>query len=112
VRIPGHTGRILGSYLQDMFQSWHSNFVAMTQLENHTLQPCLTVPILKIFGLSNLDLMYIIPPDGSNCTFQIFFRLLYSFMRVEISLGARLALPMGVGPEAIVEKRLFEYRLN
>jgi hypothetical protein len=38
VRIPGHIGRILGSYLHDMFQSWHSSFVAMTQLENRILQ--------------------------------------------------------------------------
>jgi hypothetical protein len=30
VRIPGQTGWILGSYLHDMFQSWHSSFVAMT----------------------------------------------------------------------------------
>jgi hypothetical protein len=55
VRIPGHTGRILGSYLRDIFQSWHSSFVTMTQLENHMSQPCLTVPVQKIFGLFNLD---------------------------------------------------------
>jgi hypothetical protein len=50
VRIPGHIGRILGSYLRDILQSRHSSFVAMTQLENHMLQPCLTVPVYKIFG--------------------------------------------------------------
>jgi hypothetical protein len=55
VCIPGHTGRILGSYLRDIFQSQHSSFVAMTQLENHMLQPCLTDPVYKIFGLFNLD---------------------------------------------------------
>jgi hypothetical protein len=55
VRIPGHTRWILGCYLHDMFQSWHSSFIAMTQLENHILQSCLTVSALKIFGLSNLD---------------------------------------------------------
>jgi hypothetical protein len=49
VRIPGHTGRILGSYLRDIFQPWHSNFVAMTQLENYILQPCLTESIYAIF---------------------------------------------------------------
>jgi hypothetical protein len=48
VRIPGHTGRILGSYLRDI--SRHSSFVAMTQPENHMSQPCLTVPAYKIFG--------------------------------------------------------------
>jgi hypothetical protein len=37
VRILGHTGRILRSYLHDLFQSWHSSFVVMTQLENHIL---------------------------------------------------------------------------
>jgi hypothetical protein len=64
VRIPGHTGWILGSYLYDMFQSWHSSFVAMMQLKNHTLQPCLTVGIYEIFKLFFLTL--IIAPDGSN----------------------------------------------
>jgi hypothetical protein len=52
VRIPGRTGRILGSYLHDIFQPRHSSFIAMTQLENHILQPCLTVSIYKIFELS------------------------------------------------------------
>jgi hypothetical protein len=55
VHIPGHTGRILGSYLRDIFQSWHSSFIAMTQLENHMSQPCLTVSVYEIFGLFNLD---------------------------------------------------------
>jgi hypothetical protein len=55
VRIPGHTGRILGSYLRDIFQSWHSSFVAMTQLENLMSQPCLTVSAYEIFGLFHLD---------------------------------------------------------
>jgi hypothetical protein len=43
VRIPGHTRWILGSYLHDIFQSWHSSFIVMTQLENHILQPCPTL---------------------------------------------------------------------
>jgi hypothetical protein len=51
VRIPGHTGRILGSYLRNIFQSRHSSFVAMTQLEDHMSQPCLTVSEYKIFEL-------------------------------------------------------------
>jgi hypothetical protein len=55
VRIPGHTGQIMGSYLHDIFQSWHSSFVVMMQLENHISQPCLTISVLKIFGLFNLD---------------------------------------------------------
>jgi hypothetical protein len=50
VHIPGHTGRILGSYRRDIFQPRHSSFVAMTQLENHMSQPCLTVSAYKIFG--------------------------------------------------------------
>jgi hypothetical protein len=49
VRIPGHSGRILGSYLHDIFQPRHSSFVAMTQLENHMSQPCLTDSIYVIF---------------------------------------------------------------
>jgi hypothetical protein len=67
VRIPGHTGRILGSYLRDIFQSRHSSFVVMTQLKNHMSQPCLTVPIYQIFGLFNLDKK--VAPDGSNDTY-------------------------------------------
>jgi hypothetical protein len=49
VRIPGHTGRILGSYLHDIFQPRHSSFVTMTQLENYISQPCLTDSIYVIF---------------------------------------------------------------
>jgi hypothetical protein len=55
VRVPGHIGRILGSYLRDLFQSRHSSFVAMTQLENHMSQPGLTVLTCQIFGLFNLN---------------------------------------------------------
>jgi hypothetical protein len=49
VRIPGHTGRILGSYLRDIFQSRHSSLVAMTQLENCISQTCLTDSIYIFF---------------------------------------------------------------
>jgi hypothetical protein len=50
VRIPGHTRQILGSYLRDVFQPRHSNFVAITQLENRMSQPCLTDSVCQIFG--------------------------------------------------------------
>jgi hypothetical protein len=50
VRIPGHTGRILGSNLRDVFQPRHSSFVAMKQLENRMSQPCLTDSISQVFG--------------------------------------------------------------
>jgi hypothetical protein len=49
VRIPGHTGRIPGSYLRDIFQPRHSSFVAMTQLENHISLPCFTESIYASF---------------------------------------------------------------
>jgi hypothetical protein len=49
VRIPGHTGLILGSYLHDIFQPRYLSFVVMTQLENHISQPCLTISIYKTF---------------------------------------------------------------
>jgi hypothetical protein len=52
VRIPGHIGRILGSYICGIFQPRHSSFIAMTQLENHISQPCLTVSLFKTFELS------------------------------------------------------------
>jgi hypothetical protein len=45
VRILGHTGWIPGSYLRD--KSRHSSFVAITQLENHMSQSCLTDVISK-----------------------------------------------------------------
>jgi hypothetical protein len=51
VHIPGHTGRILGSYLRDVFQPRHSSFVAMTQLEHRMSQPCLTISMYKTFEL-------------------------------------------------------------
>jgi hypothetical protein len=51
VRISGHTGRILGSYLRAIFQPRHSSFVAMTQLENYISQPCLIDLIYVIFEL-------------------------------------------------------------
>jgi hypothetical protein len=46
VRIPGHTGRIPGSYLRD--KSRHSSSVAITQLENHKSQSYLTEDIWVI----------------------------------------------------------------
>jgi hypothetical protein len=66
VCIPGHTARILGSYLHDMFQSWYSSFVAMTQLENHMLQPCLLVGMYKIFELFFQNLINSSLFDGWN----------------------------------------------
>jgi hypothetical protein len=111
VCIPGHIGRILGSYLHDIFQLWHSSFVTMTQLENHMSQPCLTVSVLKIFGLFNLD-YYRLPPDGSTDAIQIFFHLFCSIIQVKISSGARPALPIGVAPEAIVGKLVLSIGSN
>jgi hypothetical protein len=74
----------------------------MMQLENHMSQPCLTVSVLKIFGLFNLD-SYKLPPNGSNDAVQVFFTFFDLFIHVQISSGARPVLPMGVAPEAIVE---------
>jgi hypothetical protein len=123
VHIPGHTGRILGSYLRD--KSWHSSFVVIKQLENHMLQSYLTDVISKIFWIYiNFSWVTL---DGSNRS--IFRRLCSrSFIVVEmlatrtVSINsltlassslllllyflsdARSALPMGVAPEAIAEK--------
>jgi hypothetical protein len=47
-------------------------------------------------------------PDGSNTPALLQTLMFYQ----EISSGARSALPMGVAPEAIVEKDFFEYRLK
>jgi hypothetical protein len=40
------------------------------------------------------------------------FRLLCSIIHEKTSSGVRPVLPMGVAPEAIVEKSYFEYRLK
>jgi hypothetical protein len=115
VRIPGHTGRILGPYLHDIFQPWHSSFVAMTQLENYISQPCLTESIYASFRVI-LNFLWI-PPDGSNQCFAddvAKVALLFSFCRL-ISIGCAKALPMGVAPEAIAKivgyrlKRIFKF---
>jgi hypothetical protein len=53
-----------------------------------------------------------LPPDGSNDASWSFFRLPRSSIHEKTSSGARPALPMGVAPEAIVEKTYFEYRLK
>jgi hypothetical protein len=110
VRIPGHTGRILGSYLRDIFQPRHSSFVTMTQLENYISQPCLTESIYASFRVI-LNFLWI-PPDGSNQCFAddvAKVPLLFPFCRL-ISIGCAIALPMGVAPEAIAE--IFGYRLK
>jgi hypothetical protein len=103
VRIPGHTGWILGSYLHDIFQSWHSNFVAVMQLENHTSQPCLTVSDLKILGLFNLD-QHKLPPDGSKDAFQVFFLLLDSLYACESFIGCAASALDGSSPRGYSRK--------
>jgi hypothetical protein len=110
VRIPGHTGWILGSYLHDIFQPRHSSFVAMTQLENYISQPCLTESIYASFRVI-LNFLWI-PPDGSSQCFAddvAKVPLLFPFCQL-ISIGCATALPMGVAPEAIAE--IFGYRLK
>jgi hypothetical protein len=69
VHISGHTGRILGSYLRDIFQSRHSNFVAMTQLENHMSQPCLTESIYAIFRVILFNFYEYLPMGVINVYF-------------------------------------------
>jgi hypothetical protein len=128
VRIPGHTGRILVSYLHDIFQPRHSSFVAMTQLENHISQPCLTVSIYKTFKLSfatlinssrwEYSIFYFVDNvveahfwwNTTDCTKTIWAptgSLFISFSSAPFyrlpSIGCATALPMGVAPEAIAE---------
>jgi hypothetical protein len=52
-----------------------------------------------------------LPPDGSNDAFEFSLHL-FSIIHDKTSSGARPALPMGVAPEAIIEKNYFEYRLK
>jgi hypothetical protein len=101
VCILGHTGLILGSYLRDIFQSRHSSFVAMTQLENHISQPCLTDPTHKIFGLFNLDDKNL-PPDGSNAA----SRILFVFF-VQNIIGCAPSAPDGSSHRGYSRKNIF-----
>jgi hypothetical protein len=45
-----------------------------------------------------------LPPDGSNDASRILFAF---FVHYKTSSVARPALPMGVAPEALVEKKIF-----
>jgi hypothetical protein len=101
VRIPGHTGRILGSYLHD--KSWHSSFIAITQLENLMSQSLLTDKIKEFWIYISF---FQVPPDGSS--HSIFCRLrsrsLYgrlsssSLLIVSSSIGCALSAPDGSSP--------------
>jgi hypothetical protein len=103
VRIPGHTGWILGSYLRDIFQSRHSSFVTMTQLKNHMSQPSLTVPVYKIFGFiqpwsikNSLPMGVMMLPESSFVFLAPVFMNKYHRVRAQRSRWE--------SPEAIVEK--------
>jgi hypothetical protein len=65
---------------------------------------CSSVQNLRVYStLTDKKL----PHDGSNDASRIFNRLHY-----KTSLGARPTLPMGVAPEAIVEKYFSKYSLK
>jgi hypothetical protein len=130
VCIPGHTGWILGSYLRDIFQSRHSSFVTMTQLENHMSQPCLTDSIYTIFWVILFNFCAYLPMGvldvyfvdnvakvpcwrvATNYVYQ--FALYYQVQLTSfcwlLSIRCATVLPMGVAPEAIAE--IFGYRLK
>jgi hypothetical protein len=112
VRISGHTGRILGSYLRDIFQPRYSSFVAMTQLKNYISQPCLIESIYAIFRVILFNFYEYLPMGVINvyfCWQCSQSSLLFIFCRL-LSIGCATALPMGVAPEAIAE--IFGYRLK
>jgi hypothetical protein len=109
VRIPGHIGRILGSYLRDIFQPRHSSFVAMMQLEKYIWQPCLTDLIYVIFRVTFFNFHEYLPMGVVNVYFASNVAKVPSFRRF-LSIGCATALPMGVAPEAIAKK--FGYRLK
>jgi hypothetical protein len=69
VRILGHIGRILGSYLRDILQPRHSSLVAMTQLENYILRPCLTDSIYVIFRVILFNFHEYLPMGVINVFF-------------------------------------------
>jgi hypothetical protein len=135
VRISGHTGRIPGSYLHDIFQPRHSSFVAMTQLENYISQPCLSDSIYVIFRVILFNFHEYLPMGvidvfcwqcGQSSLLKRCDQLCLNLMSINLffitsfdsspffcrllSIGCAIALPMGVAPEAIAE--IFGYRLK
>jgi hypothetical protein len=104
VHIPGHTRWILGSYLHDIFQPRHSSFVAMMQLENCILQPCLTVPMYKIIRFISTLIDKKLPPDGSNGASWIFFRLPCFSIWLTNIIGCAPSAPDGSSPRGYSQK--------
>jgi hypothetical protein len=110
MRILGHTGRILGSYLHDLLQSRHSNFVAMMQLENHNFNYS---SLVWLFQYQKLLSCFFdksqISPDGSKTSSSLILSTMKS-VTIPISSrcfvsssGAQPVLPMVIAPEAIVK---------
>jgi hypothetical protein len=107
VHVPGHTGRIPGSYLRD--KSRHSSFIAITQLENLISQPSFWLIKSKNFELkltsSNSLPMGVVSLHVVDYIVKV---CMISFLHPRYWLshplsGAHSALPMGVAPEAMFE---------
>jgi hypothetical protein len=89
VRIPGHTGRIPGTYLCD--KSRHSSFVAITQLENRSQILTENIRVSTTIKLA---------PDGSNtCPISN-----ASSMNI---VGCALSAPDGSSPRGYSRKKNF-----
>jgi hypothetical protein len=101
VHIPGHTGRIPGSYLHD--KSRHLSVVAITQLENLMSQSLLTDKIKEFWIYINF---FQVPPDGSSRSvlYRLRSRSLHgrlsssSLFIVLSSIGCALSAPDGSSP--------------
>jgi hypothetical protein len=78
MHILGHAGRILRSYLHDLYNDSIQAFIMMTKLEIHEFccKPCLTVSMPKIFEL--FFQLSQISPDGSEIVISL--RLILSTM--------------------------------
>jgi hypothetical protein len=115
MRIPGHTGRIPGSYLCD--KSRHSSFVAITQLENLMSQSLLTDKIKEFWIYINF---FQVPPDGSNrsifcrlCSRNLHGRLSSSsLLIVSSSIGCALSAPHGSSPRGYSWILVVNHRLK
>jgi hypothetical protein len=98
VRIPGHTGRILGSYL-------HISVTAFEFCRDDATRESYVAALFDCSSIQNIQVYSTLidknlPPDGSNDSSRILFAFIVCY---KTSSGARSVLSMIVAPEAIVE---------
>jgi hypothetical protein len=92
--------------------SWYISITAFKFCCDDTTWESYVAALFDYFNVQNIWVYLTLikeklPLDGSNDASWIFFRLPCSNIHEKTSSGARLALLMGVAPEAIVKEDLF-----